>query len=55
MFKRTTTEKLKVFDKNSGIFHISAQNIDCSYLLEPSRRGGSNKYPQCIFEEKQEK
>ena len=23
-------------------FHISAQNIDCGYSLEPSRRGGSN-------------
>ena len=24
--------------KNSGIFHISAQNIDCGYSLEPPRR-----------------
>ena len=31
--------------KNSGSFHISAQNIDCGYLLEPPRRGGSNEYP----------
>ena len=31
--------------KNSDIFHISAQNIDCGYLLEPPRRGGSNEYP----------
>ena len=31
--------------KNSNIFHISAQNIDCGYLLEPPRRGGSNEYP----------
>ena len=23
--------------KNSDIFHISAQNIDCGYLLEPPR------------------
>ena len=23
--------------KNSGSFHISAQNIDCGYLLEPPR------------------
>ena len=30
---------------NSEIFHISAQNIDCGYLLEPPRRGGSNEYP----------
>ena len=27
--------------KNSDIFHISAQNIDC--------RGGSNEYPQTMF------
>ena len=32
--------------KNSNIFHISAQNIDCGYSLEPPRRGGSNEYPQ---------
>ena len=29
--------------KNSDGFHISAQNIDCGYLLEPPRRGGSNE------------
>ena len=31
------------------IFHISAQNIDCGYSLEPPRRGGSNEYPQFMF------
>ena len=25
--------------KNSDIFHISAQNINCRYSLEPPRRG----------------
>ena len=35
--------------KNSGSFHISALNIDCGYLLEPPRRGGSNEYPQSMF------
>ena len=35
--------------KNSNIFHISAQNIDCRYSLEPPRRGGSNEYPQSMF------
>ena len=35
--------------KNAYIFHISAQNIDCGYSLEPPRRGGSNKYPQFMF------
>ena len=31
------------------IFHISAQNIDYGYSLEPPRLGGSNKYPQSMF------
>ena len=35
--------------RNSYIFHISAQNIDCGYSLEPPRRGGSNEYPQTMF------
>ena len=35
--------------KNSDIFHISAQNIDRGYSLEPPRRGGSNEYPQSMF------
>ena len=35
--------------KYSDIFHISAQNIDCGYSLEPPRRGGSNEYPQSMF------
>ena len=35
--------------KYSDIFHISARNIDCEYLLEPPRRGGSNEYPQSTF------
>ena len=35
--------------KNSGIFLISAQNIDCGYSLEPPRQGSSNEYPQSMF------
>ena len=35
--------------KISDNFHISAQNIDCGYSLEPPRRGGSNEYPQSMF------
>ena len=43
-------QKMTVFHiKNSDIFHISAQNIDCGYSLEPPRRGGSNEYPQSMF------
>ena len=34
--------------KNSSGFQISAQNINCGYLLEPPRRGGSNEYPQSM-------
>ena len=38
--------------KNSDIFHISVQDIDCGYSLEPPSRGDSNKYPQSDFEQK---
>ena len=53
LFKYTenfTTKKWKFFQiKNSDIFHISAQNIDCGYSLEPPQQGGSNEYPQSMF------
>ena len=36
-------QKMAIFQiKNSDIFHISAQNIDCGYPL-------SNEYPQSMF------
>ena len=35
--------------KHSDISHISAQNMDCGYSLEPPRRGGSNEYLQSMF------
>ena len=44
------TSKIEIFQKkkkqkkNYNIFHISAQNIDCGYSLEPP-----NEYPQCMF------
>ena len=41
-----TTKNWKFSDINSDIFHISAQNIDCGYLLEPP---SSNEYPQSMF------
>ena len=44
-----TTKKRKFSDKNSDIFHISAQNIDCVYSLEPLRQGGSNEYHNLCF------
>ena len=50
-------KKMKISDKKSDSFHISAQNINCGYSLEPPRRyslepprrGGSNEYPQSMF------
>ena len=41
--------------KNSDIFHIFAQNIDCGYSLEPRHRGGSNEYPQSMFTSRNKK
>ena len=40
-------EKFQI--KNSDIFHISAQNINCGYLVELPRSGSSNEYPQSMF------
>ena len=50
-----TTENEIFSDKNSNIFHISAQNMDCGYSLEPPRRGGSNEYPQSMFSSRNKK
>ena len=50
-FENFTTKNWNFSDKKSDIFHISAQNIDCGYSLEPPRRRGSNKYPQSMFSE----
>ena len=47
------TENFQI--KTSDIFHISAQNIDCRYSLEPPRQSGSNKYPQSMFLSRNEK
>ena len=46
-FHLQKTENFQI--KNADIFHISSQNIDCGYSLEPPRRGGSNEYPQSMF------
>ena len=35
--------------KNSGSVHISAQNIDCGYSLEPPQWGSSKEYPQSMY------
>ena len=50
-----TCKNWKISDKNSDIFRISAQNINCGYSLEPPRRGGCNEYPQSMFFNKKKK
>ena len=56
LFKYTenfTTQKKENFQiKNSDIFHISAQNIDCGNSLELPQRVSSNESPQSMFEQK---
>ena len=47
--KKFSDKKKKKKKKNYDIFHISAQNIDCWYSLEPPRPGGSNEYPPSMF------
>ena len=46
-FTSKNWKKIKM--KTLIFFHISAQNIDCGYSLEPPRRGGSNEYLQSMF------
>ena len=49
LFKKTEKFTTKKFSGKNSDIHISAQNINCGYSLEPSRRGGSNVYPQSMF------
>ena len=50
IYRKNSSPKTEDFQiKISDIFHVSAQNIDCGYSLEPPRRGGSNEYPQSMF------
>ena len=49
LYRKFHLQKLKIFRLKTDSFHISAQNIDCRYSLEPPRRGGSNEYPQSMF------
>ena len=49
IYRKFHHQKQHFSDKNSDIFHISVQNIDCGYSLEPPRRGGFNEYPQSMF------
>ena len=42
-FTETETETFQI-KKNSDMFHISAQNIDCGYSLEPPLTSTHNLY-----------
>ena len=46
--QKISPPKTENFQIKTDIFHVSAQNIDCGYSLEPPRRGGSNEYPQSM-------
>ena len=47
-----SAEKMKFSSKQIDIFNIFAQNIDCGYMLETPRRGGSNEFPQSVLDKK---
>ena len=47
--ENSITKNCKFLDKNFDNFQISAQNIDCGYLLEPPQQGSSKEYPQSMF------
>ena len=44
-----TTKNWQFSDKNSDIFHFSAQNIDFGSWLELPNQSGSNGYTQSTF------
>ena len=48
-------KKIKFSLEKNDIFLIFAPNIECGYMLEPPRRGGSNEYPQSMFWSKNKK
>ena len=50
-----SSKNWKFSDKKTDIFHISAQNIYCGYLLEPLRRNISNEYPKSMFSSRNKK
>ena len=49
ILKNLPPKKWKFSDKNSDIFHVSTQNIDREYSLEPPRRSGPNEFSQSMF------
>ena len=54
-YKILPPKNWKSSDKNSDTSHISAQNIEFGYSLEPPQQGGSNEYPQFMFSSRNKK
>ena len=48
-----TSKNLNFSDKKKWYLSYFCSNIDCGYSLELPRRGGSNEYPESVFEQKQ--
>ena len=56
IYKKFHLQKLKIFrKKNSDIFQVSAQNIDCRYSLKAPQWGSSKEYPKSTFLSKNKK
>ena len=49
ILKISLPKNWKFSDKNSDIYLITAQNIDCGYLLEWPHRDGSYEYPLSMY------
>ena len=50
IYRKISPPKTENFQiKNSEIFQISAQNLDCGYSLESPRQGGSDENQQYMF------
>ena len=56
IYRNFHLQKLKKLQaKHANIVHISAENINCAYSLEPPGRCGSKEYPTIyVFEQKKE-
>ena len=55
IYRKFHLQKQNFQIKKTDIFHISAQNIDWVYSLEPPGWGSSNEYPQSMFLSKNKK
>ena len=52
ILKVSQPKKDNFYIKHSDMFHTSAQKIDCGDPFELPHRGGSNEFPQSVFDQK---